>query len=186
MAFFIFELVFAGYLLLNLALIAEHFLMPSLLRIAKRYRLSRDVTGIVVAVGNSVPELTTTILSFMKHGVKMTEFGVASNIGCAVLTITVVPALAILATLPKRGDEVRAAPVQGSKKQQAREAQYKQRVLMLSVYRDLGFFLMALVIYDLVLLKGTVYFYEAVLLLALLGLYAASIVGVNSYARTLE
>lgn len=90
-------------MLLNLALIAEHFLMPSLMNISRRYGMSRDLTGIIVAVGNSVPELTTTILSFLKHGVKMTEFGLASNIGSAVFTITVVPAVAILATaLPVR------------------------------------------------------------------------------------
>ena len=65
--------------------------------------MSRDMTGIIVAVGNSVPELTTTVLSFMKHGVKMTEFGVASNVGCAIFTITVVPAIAIIATY--KGDK---------------------------------------------------------------------------------
>ena len=97
--FFLFELVFSAYLLINLALIAEHFLMPSLLRISSRYGLSRDVTGIIVAVGNSIPELTTTMLSFMRHGVKMTEFGLASNIGCGIFTITAVPAIAVLATI---------------------------------------------------------------------------------------
>ena len=96
--FFALEVVFALYVLLNLALVAEHYLMPSLLNISRRYGLNRDVTGIVVAVGNSVPELTTTLLSFFKHGVKMTEFGVASNVGCALFTITVVPACAILMT----------------------------------------------------------------------------------------
>lgn len=84
---------------MNLALIAEKFLMPSLLNISKRYSLSKDITGILVAIGSSVPEMTTTILSFMKHGVKMTEFGIASNIGTAVFVITVVPAVAILMTL---------------------------------------------------------------------------------------
>jgi Ca2+/Na+ antiporter len=96
--FFALEVVFALYVLLNLALVAEHYLMPSLLNISRRYGLNRDLTGIVVAVGNSVPELTTTLLSFYKHGVKMTEFGVASNVGCALFTITVVPACAILMT----------------------------------------------------------------------------------------
>lgn len=67
--------------------------------------MSRDVTGIIVAIGNSVPELTTTMLSFLKHGVKMTEFGLASNVGCAIFTITVVPAVAILLTLKKEDDD---------------------------------------------------------------------------------
>jgi len=60
--------------------------------------LSKDVTGIVVALGGLAPELTTTMISFMRHGVKMTEFGIATNLGCALFTITVVPALAILFT----------------------------------------------------------------------------------------
>lgn len=51
-----------------------------------------------MAVGNLVPELTTTILSFLRHGVKMTEFGVACNVGGSVLVITVVPVVAILLT----------------------------------------------------------------------------------------
>jgi Ca2+/Na+ antiporter len=70
--------------------------MPSLLNISKRYKLSKDMTGIVVAIGNLIPELATTILSFMSHGVKMTEFGVACNIGCAVFSLTIVPSFAIL------------------------------------------------------------------------------------------
>jgi Ca2+/Na+ antiporter len=56
------------------------------------------MTGIVVAIGNLIPELTTTILSFLRHGVKMTEFGVACNLGSACFTITVVPAVAFLLT----------------------------------------------------------------------------------------
>ncbi len=52
----------------------------------------------MVAVGNLVPELTTTILSFLRHGIKMTEFGVASNVGGSVLVVTVIPAVAILIT----------------------------------------------------------------------------------------
>ena len=57
------------------------------------------MTGILVAIGNLVPELTTTILSFLRHGVKMTEFGMACNVGGGVLVVTVVPAIAMLITL---------------------------------------------------------------------------------------
>jgi Ca2+/Na+ antiporter len=100
-AFFFFEIILALYVLLNLALIAEKFLMPSLMNLSQRYGMSKDLTGILVAIGNLVPELTTTILSFMKHGVKMTEFGVACNIGTSVFVITVVPAVAILLSMTK-------------------------------------------------------------------------------------
>ncbi|TNV79235.1 hypothetical protein FGO68_gene5201 [Halteria grandinella] len=186
LTFFIFEVIFAGYVLLNLALIAEHFLMPSLLNIARRYRLSRDVTGIVVAIGNSVPELTTTMLSFMKHGVKMTEFGIASNIGCAVLTITVVPSVAILATLGKITLPSKLEAVQQSKKKLALEAEIKQRIMMITIYRDMGFFILALIVYDVILMKGIIYFYEACLIFGMLALYTLSIAGVNRYSKVIE
>jgi Ca2+/Na+ antiporter len=38
--------------------------MPSLRNIAKRYNLSKDITAMIVAVGNLIPELATTVLSF--------------------------------------------------------------------------------------------------------------------------
>jgi Ca2+/Na+ antiporter len=63
--FFAFEVLYSFYLLIALALIADKYLMPSLLNISKRYNLSKDITGVVVAVGNLIPELATTILSFM-------------------------------------------------------------------------------------------------------------------------
>ena len=100
--FFYLEVLFAIYILVNLALISDKFLLPALLNISKRYGLSWDITGIVVAIGNLVPELATTVLSFMRHGVKMTEFGVACNLGCAAFGVTMVPAIAILLTC---GDE---------------------------------------------------------------------------------
>jgi Ca2+/Na+ antiporter len=81
-----------------LAIVSEKFLMPALLNISKRYGLSKDLTGIVVAIGNLAPELATTILSFLSHGVKMTEFGVACNLGAACFSVTMVPAIAILLT----------------------------------------------------------------------------------------
>jgi Ca2+/Na+ antiporter len=66
--------------------------------------LSKDITGIVVAVGNLIPELATTILSFMQHGIKMTEFGIACNLGCASFSLTVVPAFAILINAYSSGE----------------------------------------------------------------------------------
>lgn len=77
-------------------MICEKFLLPCLFNIAHRYKLSRDLTGIIVAIGNIIPEMATTVLSFMRHGVKMTEFGLACNLGSACFCITMVPAIAIL------------------------------------------------------------------------------------------
>ena len=86
------------YILMFLAIISEKFLMPALLNISKRYKLSKDLTGIVVAIGNLAPELATTTLSFLSHGVKMTEFGIACNLGASCFSVTMVPAIAILLT----------------------------------------------------------------------------------------
>jgi hypothetical protein len=38
--FFIFEIILAIYILLNMALIAEKFLIPSLLNISRKYNMS--------------------------------------------------------------------------------------------------------------------------------------------------
>lgn len=103
--FFALEVLYSFYLLIALALIAEKYLMPSLMNISKRYKLSKDITGIVVAIGNLIPELATTILSFMQHGIKMTEFGVACNLGCASFSLTVVPAFAILINAYTSGEK---------------------------------------------------------------------------------
>lgn len=66
-----------------------------------------DLTGLIVALGSFVPELATTLLSFMKHGVKMAEFGVASNLGTAVLSVTIVPAFAALIALYSSPNSIR-------------------------------------------------------------------------------
>ena len=71
-------------------------MMPSLQSISERYHLSKDITGIMVAIGSSVPELTTTILSFMRHGVKMTEFGLALVIGGLAFAASMIPVVAYL------------------------------------------------------------------------------------------
>ena len=97
-AFFAFEIVFSLYILMLLALISDKLLLPALLNISKRYGLSKDITGIVVAIGNLIPELATTVLSFLRHGIKMTEFGVACNLGCSCFGVTMVPAIAVLLT----------------------------------------------------------------------------------------
>ncbi len=97
-AFFYFEIFLSFYLLVALALIADKFLMPALMNVSRKYSLNKEMTGIVVAMGNLIPDITTTIQSFMRHGVKMTEFGIACNIGVSVFVITVVPATVVLLT----------------------------------------------------------------------------------------
>ena len=62
-------------------------------RLAAHYRLPDIVQGaVVVAVGSSFPELSTTVLSTLLHG--EFQLGVAAIVGSALFNILIIPALA--------------------------------------------------------------------------------------------
>ena len=94
--FFYFECVLTVYLLLAQGIISEKFLMPSLENISKKYKLSATIAGILIAFGIAVPELSVTLISFQRHGIKMTEFGLATVFGSVCFCTTFVPAFAHL------------------------------------------------------------------------------------------
>jgi len=61
-------------------------------RLARHYRLPAVVQGtLVVAVGSSFPELTTTVLSTLLHG--EFELGMAAIVGSAIFNILVIPGI---------------------------------------------------------------------------------------------
>jgi cation:H+ antiporter len=62
-------------------------------RLARHYRLPAVVQGtLVVAVGSSFPELSTTVISTLVHG--EFELGMAAIVGSAIFNILVIPAVA--------------------------------------------------------------------------------------------
>ncbi len=64
-------------------------------KLATHYKLPPIVTGaVVVAVGSSFPELTTTVLSTVLHG--EFELGVSAIVGSAIFNILVIPGLSAL------------------------------------------------------------------------------------------
>jgi len=66
-------------------------------RLAVRYRLPTIVQGsLIVAVGSSFPELTTTVASSLIHG--EFELGMAAIVGSAIFNILVIPGLSGLTT----------------------------------------------------------------------------------------
>ena len=75
---------------------SEKFLMPSLENISEKYKLSATIAGILIAFGIAIPELSVTLLSFQRHGIKMTEFGLATVFGSVCFCTTFVPAFAYL------------------------------------------------------------------------------------------
>ena len=89
---------------------SEKFLMPSLENISKKYKLSATIAGILIAFGIAVPELAVTLLSFQRHGIKMTEFGLATVFGSVCFCTTFVPAVAYLLNYGVR--RARPAPTQ--------------------------------------------------------------------------
>ena len=45
-------------------IMADRFLLPSMIKICKDYSLSKPIGGVLIAIGVSMPELTATMLSF--------------------------------------------------------------------------------------------------------------------------
>lgn len=84
------------YLLLSQGIMSEKFLMPALENISQKYQLSATIAGILIAFGIAVPELAVTLISFQHHGIKMTEFGLATVFGSVCFCVTIVPAFAHL------------------------------------------------------------------------------------------
>ena len=95
--FFYFECCLTVYLLMATGIISEKFLMPSLENISAKYKLSATIAGVLIAFGITVPELAVTLLSFQRHGIKMTEFGLATVFGSVCFCTTFVPAFAYFA-----------------------------------------------------------------------------------------
>lgn len=90
------------YVLVTLASTAIVWKGSSLLessaeRLAVHYQLPDIVTGaVVVAIGSSFPELSTTVLSTLLHG--EFELGVSAIVGSAIFNILVIPGLARLSS----------------------------------------------------------------------------------------
>jgi len=94
---FLFEAFVCVYLMLSQGVIADKFLMQSLENITERYHLSQSIAGLLIAFGVALPEVVVTILSFQRHGIKMTEFGVATILGSVCFATCFIPAAAHLA-----------------------------------------------------------------------------------------
>jgi len=159
--------------MVSLAVVADRMMLPALRNIARKYKLSRDLTGILIAIGNLVPETATTILSFLQHGVKLTEFGTATNVGSAAFSITLVPAVAVIfASKPK-------ATGAGESQISNRQRERNLRKLKKTFTRDLFTFLITLMLYCLIMKDGIIRLREAFCLVGAAVLYVASVVWMN-------
>ena len=94
--FFYFECFATIYMLLSMGIISEKFLMPAIENISSKYKLSASLAGVLIAFGISVPDCAVAALSFQRHGIKMTEFGIATVFGSVCFCTTFVPGVAHL------------------------------------------------------------------------------------------
>jgi len=116
-----------GMLVIGLAAtwLGSGWLESSSGKLARYYRLPAAFQGaLIVAIGSSMPELSTTVLSTLVHGTF--DLGVSAIVGSAIFNVLVIPALAALA---------------GGRQEASR----------LMVYRDAQFYLIAVAVVLLVL-----------------------------------
>jgi Ca2+/Na+ antiporter len=99
--FFLFECLLLIYFIIALTFTVDKFILPALIKMAENRRISRDMTGIVVALGNMVPEFCAVVVGFLTTGIDSTEFAIGINIGHGSFTMTFVPAVAILVAYNK-------------------------------------------------------------------------------------
>ena len=135
--FFIFECFATAYLLLSLGVVSEKFLMPSLENISKKYNLSPTTQGVLIAFGIAIPELTVTMMAFQRHGIKMTEFGLATVFGSVCFVTTFVPGIAYLLNFGCRNQKPAATAEEKAVNQQLTRA----------FLRDMSFLIIALVFF---------------------------------------
>lgn len=143
---FIAEAIITIYLMLSQGVIADKFLMKSLENITQRYGLSQAIAGILIAFGVAVPEVVVTILSFQRHGIKMTEFGVATILGSVCFATCFIPAVAHLANYGL----AKAKPP-------ASEIELAQNRKLLKIFlRDMAFIIVGLVSFYYFLADGAI------------------------------
>ena len=154
-------------------IMAEKFLMPSLNNISKYYNLSASVTGILCAFGLAVPELSVTLLSFTKHGIKMTEFGVGTIFGSVVFCVTFVPAFAyfVVYGITKERPELT-------------ETEIQQNVRLRKIFiREMFFIIVGIGLFYLIMDNFSITLFEASMFLVLFVVYLIVVFVQNSYSQ---
>ena len=161
--------------MIAVGVISEKFLMPAITNISKKYELSETVAGILIAFGIAVPELAVTLLSFQRHGIKMTEFGLATCFGGAVFCTTFVPGFAYLVNygLLNPRPAIKEAEIESNKR------------LMKAFLRDMIFTLLGLLAFYNFLQAESLALWQMVLLLVFFCSYIAVIVYMQ-YTDSLE
>lgn len=177
-AVFVIECFLSLYLLTSQGIMAEKFLLPSMLKICEDYKISKPVGGVLIAVGMSMPELTATMLSFQEHGVKMTEFGLALVIGGLGFAISMIPAVAYLLNFGCRV----ARPAQPTDHQSL----YNNQRFKNCFIRDMSFMMASLFLYFIELQEGTLSLTSVLTQLLLFVVYSVAVYSMDKQSTEKE
>lgn len=132
------------YIFYLLAKICDEYFVQSLETITKRLKISNDVAGATfMAIGSSAPELFTSIIALTKVGIE--NVGTGTIVGSAIFNVLVIIGAAAI---------VREVVVQKK-----------------SVLRDLGFYILTLILLLVTFWDGIITLPEASLYILLYGLY---------------
>ena len=96
---FVFHLIGVLYMFLALALVCDHYFVPTLDVITEKYNISPDVAGAtLMAAGGSAPELFTSIIGVF---IAVSDVGIGTIVGSAVFNVLfVIAACAFASTKP--------------------------------------------------------------------------------------
>ncbi len=141
---------------LTLAVLTEHFFIPSLDEISRRLKLSDEVAGAsLMAIGSSAPELSIALIALFAGSGAHSDVGIGTIVGSAVFNILVITGL--------------SAVVAGG-----------LRIHIFAVRRDIFYYLLAIGYLGLVFYDGQVSLSEALLGLAGYALYVIVLVTFKS------
>ena len=75
------DMIIVFYILSGQTYLVNTFLMPCLERLSEKYNFSETATGILVALGISIPELTTNLLSSFSFKRETIGYGFGAIVG---------------------------------------------------------------------------------------------------------
>jgi len=143
---YIIALITSFYLL---ARISDHYFVESLDRIAEKLKLSHEMAGAtLMAIGSSAPELFVAIISLVRSG-NHEAIGVGTIVGSALFNILVIIGASAM---------VRSA-----------------KLIWQPVFRDLLFYLIAVILLFVVLQSGYVSLIESIILVSVYVLYVLAV-----------
>ncbi len=143
-------LILAAVMLL--AVLTDHFFIPSLDAISRRLKLSDEVAGAsLMAMGSSAPELAIALMALFTDGGTHSDVGIGAIVGSAVFNILVITGL--------------SAVVAGG-----------LRIHIFAIRRDILSYLLAIVYLAAVFYDGRISLPEALLGLAGYGVYLALLI----------